>query len=134
MACAPRIKCFCTNDDDDDDIGEGGCARCVTTFSKHNNKLRRAANESRRDKTKFDTRRSQTPKPQPLPSSPLWSPARSLIQRRDVACARNYAGVDSLIAELHRRVRLSGKAITRRHHPVSSWPSRLRLRQRRFTF
>lgn len=33
----------------------------VTTFGKHNNKLRRAANDdSRRDKTKFDTRILQT--------------------------------------------------------------------------
>jgi len=63
MACAPRIKCFCANDDDD--IGEGDCARdasshawCVTTFSKHDNKLHRVANDSCRDKTKFDTRRA----------------------------------------------------------------------------
>ena len=63
MACTPRIKCFRENDNDD--VGEGSCVSVkpsrlvrITTFSKHNNKLHCAGNDSRRDKTKFDTRRA----------------------------------------------------------------------------
>lgn len=85
MACAPRIKCSCA---DDDDVGERDCAlhdaprphvsrdarrdaarlaRCVTTFSKHNSKLYRAVNDfPARDETKFDTR------------APLAQPSKSL--------------------------------------------------------
>jgi len=68
MACGPRIKCHPLrdenedDDDDDDDDDDRECARDafprvprrparlarrVTTFSKHNGKLRRAANDSR---------------------------------------------------------------------------------------
>jgi hypothetical protein len=46
-------------------------ARCVTTFRKHNSKLRRAVNDFHaRDKTKFDTR---APFAQP-PKSPTSLP------------------------------------------------------------
>lgn len=62
-------------------------ARCVTTFSKHNNKLRRAANDSRRDKTKFDTRRAIPQTTASVSLHPAFAAGltlRSLILRRHV--------------------------------------------------
>lgn len=95
--------------------------RRVTTFSKHNSKLRRAANDSLRDKTKFDTPARGDP---PVPSrlAAKATPQKG-VARRDASYARpceSYweSTTGSTHAQLPRRgACLSGKAITCRHHP-----------------
>lgn len=112
-------------------------SRCVTTFSKHNNKLRRAANDSRRDKTKFDTRRSSNRRPPVSPRSARLADLSELMSPR--VARRGYVRARQVTPELtrsHRATSPTGLFIRESNYASSSpgfiaWSSCPRLLRQR---